>query len=295
MQRWLEHNSSACNPACTKPGSCIFAKPKRVHAISHPRHHNQQGYFKMNDSSCPQDVLARHATESERRVRVVRIATTGEQPQRMVGMLIPEPAVDEVVAALSSRSAEGSGGGAAAEQAPAAGSGQTSEQAEGNEGDDQAGAVGSPAKGSTPRAAKVAGEVGSPKAGSCSGRRHHRRRHHRGGEQRPEGEAGLGSGGEDLPSPTRKRHRRKGAKAGQSEPSDRGGRGSGGEDLPSPKRKRHGRKGAKPAQPKVSDRGGGSGRGGVSLPSSTPMGRQKVEAQPRRMPRSSGRPASMKG
>ena len=53
----------------------------------------------------PQRALARHVRSSERRMRVLRIATTGEEPQRLVGMLIPEPAVEEVVEALSAGAA----------------------------------------------------------------------------------------------------------------------------------------------------------------------------------------------
>lgn len=34
-------------------------------------------------------------------MRVLRIATTGEDSQRLVGMLVPEPAVEEVVAELT--------------------------------------------------------------------------------------------------------------------------------------------------------------------------------------------------
>lgn len=57
----------------------------------------------------------RHQKSSERRVRVLRIATTGEESQRLVGMLIPEPAVEEVVGELTR------GEGGAAEDKAAAG------------------------------------------------------------------------------------------------------------------------------------------------------------------------------
>ena len=40
-------------------------------------------------------------------MRVLRIATTGEERQRLVGMLIPEPAVEEVVAELSAEAPPG--------------------------------------------------------------------------------------------------------------------------------------------------------------------------------------------
>ena len=48
-----------------------------------------------------QRALVRHMKSSERRVRVLRIMTTGEQGQRLVGMLIPEPAVPDVVGELT--------------------------------------------------------------------------------------------------------------------------------------------------------------------------------------------------
>lgn len=231
------------------------------------------------------DVLARQASESERRVRVLRIAATGEQPQRLVGMLIPEPAVDEVVAALSSRSggAGGGEGGAAGQQAASAG--KASEQAEGSGGaKEKAGG-----KGTTPRAPKAAGEAVSPKAGGHSGRRHHRRRHHRAAAARHEAEPGDGSE-QGVASPKHKRRGRKAADA-QGGASDRSGRsGNSGADVVSPKRKRRGRKADKG---EASDRSGG---GGSEEDAASPKRkRRQKEEQPRRMPHRSGRPASMKG
>ncbi|PRW58205.1 strawberry notch-like [Chlorella sorokiniana] len=255
--RYRPLEPAECQPLWEKAFEAADATdPKeRPGAVARKRRMHILGGAVMRCWGAVQDVLARHASESERRVRVVRIATTGEQPQRLVGMLIPEPAVEEVVAALRSRSGDGSGSGgnaAGAEQAPAAGSGQGSQQEEeGAEGGKEGAAKGSPAKGATRRAAKAEGEVGSPKAGGHSGRRHHRRRH-----RHAAAEADGGSG-EDLPSPKRRRHGHKAAKPAQGEASDCSGGSE--EELPSPKRRRRqGHKAAKPAQGEASDRSGGS-------------------------------------
>ncbi|GAB4817769.1 hypothetical protein N2152v2_004815 [Parachlorella kessleri] len=55
----------------------------------------------MRSWAAVQRALVRHMKSSERRVRVLRIMTTGEQSQRLVGMLIPEPAVPDVVGELA--------------------------------------------------------------------------------------------------------------------------------------------------------------------------------------------------
>eukprot|EP00887_Chlorella_sp_A99_P005244 scaffold1.g5244.t1 len=86
-----------------------------------------------------QRVLQRHVRNREQRMRVMRIATTGEAPQRLVGMLVPEAAVEEVVKGLEqlqereeaeargegdAGSAEGSGAAAGGRGAAPAGGGK---------------------------------------------------------------------------------------------------------------------------------------------------------------------------
>ena len=45
--------------------------------------------------------LRHHARTRDQRMRVMRIATTDDPPQRLVGMLVPEVAVEEVVRRLT--------------------------------------------------------------------------------------------------------------------------------------------------------------------------------------------------
>ena len=152
----------------------------------------------------PQAALARHAGESERRVRVLRIATTGEAPQRLVGMLIPEPAVEEVVAALSSGGADS----AAGEEQPASSGGHGGEEPAGGSGTAHK-------EGVTPRAGKGAVPDGSPAGAGRSGKRHHRRRHGRVAARRhapqPDGGSSDEEGGSEerqqQPQPRRMPHR----------------------------------------------------------------------------------------
>lgn len=60
-----------------------------------------------------QKALVRHLKSGERRMRVLRIATTGEDSTRLVGMLIPEPAVAEVVEELTKDDDQATAGGKA--------------------------------------------------------------------------------------------------------------------------------------------------------------------------------------
>lgn len=57
-------------------------------------------------------------------MRVLRIATTGEDSQRLVGMLIPEPAVEEVVAELSGERPQAGGDGPSASGGGGSGGGE---------------------------------------------------------------------------------------------------------------------------------------------------------------------------
>jgi hypothetical protein len=71
-----------------------------------------------------QRALVRHVKSAERRMRVLRIETTGEGSQRLVGMFVPEPAVEDVVEELTGADDDGEqealpGGEAGAAPAPA--------------------------------------------------------------------------------------------------------------------------------------------------------------------------------
>jgi hypothetical protein len=77
----------------------------------------------MRSWSAVQHALLRHAKKNERRFKVLRIATTGEDSQRLVGMLIPEAAVESVEEQLRGEKKEKEKkeeAAAAAEAAPAA-------------------------------------------------------------------------------------------------------------------------------------------------------------------------------
>lgn len=137
-------------------------RKKRLHIL---------GGAVMHSWSVVQAALARHVKPSERRMRVLRIATTDDPPTRLVGILIPSPAVAEVEARL-----EGQGG--------AAGSDGGEEWHGGSSAD---------------------GEERAPADGATGGRggKHHRRHHRHSSprqQQQPEAAAAAeegGSGGVD--------------------------------------------------------------------------------------------------
>jgi hypothetical protein len=60
----------------------------------------------MRSWSAVQNALYRHVKKNERRIKVLRIATTGEESQRLVGMLIPEAAVESVEEQLTGKKKE---------------------------------------------------------------------------------------------------------------------------------------------------------------------------------------------
>lgn len=60
----------------------------------------------MRSWSAVQLAMLRHVKKNERRIKVLRIATTGEESQRLVGMFIPEAAVESVKEQLTGKKKE---------------------------------------------------------------------------------------------------------------------------------------------------------------------------------------------
>lgn len=60
----------------------------------------------MRSWSAVQSAMLRHVKKNERRIKVLRIATTGEESQRLVGMFIPEAAVESVEEQLTGEKKE---------------------------------------------------------------------------------------------------------------------------------------------------------------------------------------------
>ncbi|KAL4432432.1 hypothetical protein ABPG77_001731 [Micractinium sp. CCAP 211/92] len=95
------------------------ARKKRLHVL---------GGAVMRSWGAVQAALAKHVKPSERRMRVLRIATTGDSLQRLVGMLVPEPAVEPVIQVLQgsdeqaapTAGGDSTGSGAAGAAQPAA-------------------------------------------------------------------------------------------------------------------------------------------------------------------------------
>ncbi|EFN59033.1 hypothetical protein CHLNCDRAFT_137726 [Chlorella variabilis] len=106
--RYQPLEPAACRPLWNKAYEAAGAAPKegkKAGVLRKKRLHILGGAV-MHSWGVVQQAMVRHVKSSERRMRVLRIATTGEHPLRLVGMLIPDPAVGEVVEQLQQKEAE---------------------------------------------------------------------------------------------------------------------------------------------------------------------------------------------
>jgi hypothetical protein len=113
--RYLPLSEGACRPLWEKAHAAAGTPGKDGRPGLRRRTHHILGGAVLRSWGAVQRALVRHVSAKERRMRVLRIATTGENSQRLVGMLVPEPAVADVVAELTKEAAEAEAAEAEAE------------------------------------------------------------------------------------------------------------------------------------------------------------------------------------